>query len=151
MTNKIVQAYFDRMEVELMDRVGVQLLSDDIQQVLTRLMGWHDGSERFKLVRVDTDGRLYVSTSPTQASEATNSLASLTTTPSTVLAANPSRKQYFIYNEGADTVYLAFGSTLATTTAFIVPSGGVMADDIYTGIIVGRAVASTASLRVVEM
>lgn len=126
-------------------------ISDNIQQTLSRLLGFDDSNNRFDLVKIDTDGRLLVSSSQTKTDSANNSQVAPTTSDITVLAANPDRKQYIIQNVGGVDVYLNFGATVVTGTDMLLAAGATFIDEIYQGTVTGKTISGTADLRVVEM
>ena len=140
--------------VEDLDPTGANFLpelSDDIQRTLARLLGFHETSAKFKLLLCDTDGRLLVSSSATQASTATNSVQTVDATGETLLNDNTSRKQYIIQNLGTADIYITFGDTPATATGFKLVPDAVFADDVYTGKVTAITVSGSADVRIVEM
>lgn len=126
-------------------------ITEGIIQTLTRLIGWDEDSSLFRLLTVDSDGRLLISTSPTQTANANTSKVAPDTSDTTVLNANPTRKQYTIYNNGSVTVYITFGTTVDTSIDFPLPAGGLISDNVYTGVITGKTASGTGELRIIEM
>lgn len=87
------------------------------------------------------------------ATAAVTSNASVTTSNSTVLAANTSRKGAAFYNDSADRVYLKFGAT-ASTTDFTVALDQddvlVLENGDYSGIVDGITASGTSNVKVTE-
>lgn len=125
-------------------------VSDDIQQTLSRMQGFDYSGGLWRPLKVDTDGRLSVSTSPTQGATGVNSAVSVGTSSTLVIAANASRRQLLLSNQGLQTIYITFGATAVLATGFPLPSLGGIFLDTYTGVV--SAIAGTAGqdLRVVE-
>lgn len=126
-------------------------ISDEITQTIARLLGWHDTSKQYRSILSDADGRLLVSSSPTQSSAATNSQASVGVASSQLLAANPLRKQYIIQNLGSVAIYIAFGTAAIVATHFQLPAGGIFADDVWVGAIFAISTLAAQDVRIVEM
>ena len=118
---------------------------------MARLLGWNRNTEQFKLVEVDVDGRLLVSTSPTQATSGVNSNPTVGIAASIILNQNSSRRQYIVQNLGAQPIYLGFGSIPTTLTGFQIPSNGVFADDVFTGVLYAISGTAGQDVRVVEV
>lgn len=126
-------------------------ISDNIQQTIARLLGWHAASLTYKTILADTDGRLLVSSSPTQSALATSSQANVLLVSVQLLAANPNRKQYILENLGANPIFLGFGSNAIAASGFSLPSGGIFADDVWVGAITAIALVGSNDVRIVEM
>lgn len=127
------------------------IIADGVDQSISYLLGWHETSDSWKSVLVDTDGRVLVSTSPTQTETATNSAATVTTTSGNLLASNPSRKQYIIQNLGTVPIYIKFGTPAVVASGFQLPVNGIFADDVYTGVISAITASGSSDVRIVEM
>lgn len=127
------------------------IIEDTIGQGISYLLGWHETSDSWKSVLVDTDGRVLVSTSPTQTETATNSAANVTNVSSNILAANDSRKQYIIQNLGTVPIYLKFGTPAVVASGFQLPVNGIFVDDVYTGVVSAITASGSSDVRIVEM
>jgi hypothetical protein len=125
-------------------------INEDVAQSIVYLLARHSASEVWKMLTCDTDGRLLVSTSATQTDSGVNSAPSVDNTADVILASNPNRRQYAIYNNGTVIVYLGFGNTPTTALGFPLPVGAVWTDDVFTGEIMGITAAVACELRVVE-
>lgn len=146
--NKVGFADTD-LELEPYDRSPV--ISDDIQQSLTRLMGWDDNNNIWRSALVDVEGKLKVSSSATQTDIASNGLAVVGVASIALAAANPDRRQIIIQNKGTVAIYIGFGVTPVVGTHFEIPVNGTFADDVFTGIINAIASLAAQNVIVVEM
>lgn len=126
-------------------------VSSDIQQTLSKVSGFNESNRIWKGLRVDPDGRLYVSSSPTQTNDAVNSAASVTTTSTLLLSENPDRRQYIIQNLGSSDIYLMFDTIAVAAQGIKIPSDGLFGDDVYQGAISAICLTGTADVRIVEM
>lgn len=142
---------FSSTNIELDPYERNPVIADKIDQSLVYLMARHVASEMWKMLTCDTDGRLLVSLSATQVTAGVNSAPVIANVSSVVLANNVNRRQYLMYNNGAQTVYLSFGVPATLATGFPLPVGGVFSDDQYVGAINGIVAAGTCELRCVEM
>lgn len=142
---------FDSLDINPDHQVRKPDISDSIQQTIARLFGWWRGGEQFRLVEIDQDGRLLVSTSPTQGSTWVNSNPTVGVTASAILNQNTSRRQYIIENLGTADIYIGGTSAVTTATGLKIPSGGIFADDVYTGALYAISGTAGQDVRVVEM
>lgn len=136
--------------------IGVQpylkdiAISDNLQQTLDRLMAFDLPNKTWRTLKSDSDGRLYVTTAPTQTSTAPQSNPTVGVAQSAILAANPSRKLMMIQNLGSNAIYIGFGNNITTVTGFQIPSGATFIDDHFLGVV--NAISGTAGqdVRIVE-
>lgn len=151
MFGKVFRSGFWRTDLNLDPFTTEPKVSLDIDQTLARLLGFDYAGEQFRLVRVDADGRLLISSSETNTTSAQNSQATVTELGATLLSANPSRRQYIIQNLGDDPIYLNFGGTSDTTIDLQLPSNGIFIDDIYLGVVSALVEAGiSCDVRIVE-
>ena len=83
----------------------------------------------------------------------TQSVVSVATATTQVLAANSARKYLLLQNNGANTIHLSLDGTDATTGDFIIASGGgslELAEGVPTGKISGLALVGATDLVVLE-
>jgi hypothetical protein len=87
---------------------------------MTRIYGiGPDGDQR--AIRTGTDGALLVSVAEAvPATTATRTSVTAAATNTLLLAASSTRKGASVYNDGTTDLYLAVGSTAASTTSFTV-------------------------------
>jgi hypothetical protein len=142
---------FDNEDLNPNKQLRKPSISENITRTLARLMGFHVGTATWKLLQSDIDGRLLVSSSSTQTNTATNSNPTVGVASAAILNANPTRRQYIIYNNGSVNIYLGFGTAAVVTNSLPVPPGGIFIDDVFTGVV--NAISGTAGqdVRVVEM
>lgn len=148
---KVTKNNFANTDIGLSPYLVNPEISETIQQTLARLLGWDNDTQQFKLILVDGDGRVLVSTSPTQASSGVNSQATVGVASSVILAANTLRKQYIIQNLGTTAIYLGFGSAAVVATGFQLPPNGIIADDVFIGEIQAISTVAAQDVRIVEM
>lgn len=101
------------------------------------------------VVRLPSGATVSVGT-PTSSTASAPAQTPVTGVASIILAANANRKRFMVQNTGLTTLYLAFGSTNPTVTAYHVAlkactgaddgSGGAYLDDQWTGTV--RAIGS---------
>lgn len=151
MAKKTTQEGFNNTDIGLAPYSPDVNISDDIQRSLAQPLVWDSNSKLWRKQIGDSDGRIYVSTSPTQTATAVNSAVSVTTSSTPVLSVNPIRKQFILQNLGASDVYITFGSPSVATQGYRLASGASYADNVYTGVITARTLTGTGDLRVTEM
>lgn len=148
---KILTAYFNRLAAEV-DRIILHPeVSEDLQQTLSRGMGWDRISNLWRFIEVDADGRQYVSTDATKAATGANSAVSVGVASTQILAANPLRKYFVIYNNGTVDISIEYDSVAVLADGLIIPSGGMFSDDGYVGAIYGISSLAAQDLRVLEV
>ena len=110
-------------------------ISDDIQQGLDRLLAWDDNNNRFRLVRLDADGRLLVSSGATQTDAVTHSNTGVTFGGVTLIPANPNRKAFLIRNIGTDDIWVKLGLGAVAGSDLLLQVKEIFIDDLYTGVV----------------
>lgn len=99
-----------------------------------------------------TDG---LPTKPAPTANATRSNVTAATADTQVLAANTSRTGVLIFNDSTATMYLAYGSTAASTTSYSVQIGAgaywEMPKPVYTGVLKAVWEAENGAARVTEL
>lgn len=97
---------------------------------------------------------LYPTSSPVinfpSTSNATPTSVTVTNTSTSILAADPNRKKFTIYNPGVATVFIEYGGT-PTTTAYLTPisPGFLLVDDLdWKGAVNGIVATGTNALLV---
>lgn len=126
-------------------------------------MGW-DISSIFDLTNakaraiavVDANGDQITSfsTVATPPANATLSTVALSTTSSTLLAANTDRRRWLVHNTSGKTIFIAFAATASTTAYSVSLGNGAQYESPlgdYTGIITAVTQSSSGSVRVTEI
>lgn len=126
-------------------------IEDKIVQTLSRLMGFDNANQLYRQLLADADGRLLVSSSPTQATIAVNSAAVVGIVSSQILAANNSRRSAYIQNLGGVPIYIAYGIPAAIATGLQIPVGGIFIEDRYLGAINAISTVAAQDVRIVEI
>jgi len=99
----------------------------------------------------DTDGRLFVSTSPNKADEANHSMVVADADGEGILVANLDRKLFVIQNVGAVDAYISFGEATVIATAQVLSPGIALSSESWIGSIFCKTLADTTELRVLEV
>jgi hypothetical protein len=104
------------------------------------------------LLVVDEEGSARGRTKPT-AGDATSSRPTVGVTSAQLVAARDSRQFLLLQNQGANPVYLSFGTTAATAQDWMVPAGGEFKSDRfpYAGPIQAIAVGGNSAVLVIEV
>lgn len=124
---------FNDSDITLQPYIRQPFISDTIQQALSRLMGWNTAQKRWRKLVADSDGRLMVTTSPSQSLTATVTRTTLAGTDELLMAANPSRKMWRMFNQGSNSVKVCFEDTIGAANYFTVGAGGTYSDENYLG------------------
>jgi len=148
---KANQDNFGNLDIASFERNPYPEISEDVQQTLSRLLGYDLGNGIYRRLLCDSDGRLYVSTSVTQGAVAVNSAVTVSLASIQLAAANGSRKSIYIQNLGANAIYVNYGATASIVTGLQIPSGGTFIEDRYLGIITAIALVAGNDVRIVEM
>lgn len=103
--------------------------------------------------------RMFYEAAP-QVAASTPAQTSVGTGAVTVLAANPKRKGVLVQNTGVTTIYLTFGTTMPTDTAYHVAlgggtigddgKGGIWLDDAWAGQVNAKSSAAGGTIVVTE-
>ena len=125
-------------------------VSDDIQQALSRLVGWDAEAQTWRFVRVNDDGSLFSVVGPEQASSFNTSTFTVTTTAQIVLGANSARKKILFYNNSSTTIYIGNTSSVTTSTGFPISQGAYYEETFFNGAYYGIVSSGTANLRLLE-
>ena len=103
---------------------------------------------------VDGSGNQLTGFDPSRPATSTLSQASVTTVSSVVLAANPARRKFLLFNGTGKTAFVAFAG-VASITAYTVsiPVGGLFesSNDSYTGVVSAITSSGTSTLQVTEI
>lgn len=138
-------------ELEFTEDVDFLAVEQDAIMAIAQLVGWVDATKSTKLVRVDADGNLLVSTEGTAGDELASSVASVTTSAVEIVSSRANRKTLMLTNEGANDVYIASVDTVLVANGFTIPSGATLTLDNYIGSIYGISATGTNSIRVMEV
>lgn len=126
-------------------------ISDNIQQTLARLLGFDANNQIYRALLTDPDGRLYVSTSATQAASAVNSQVTVGVVSVALVSQNNSRRSLTIQNLGAAPIYLAYGQAALVATGIQIPSNGIYIEDRYLGAVNAISSAAGNDVRILEI
>lgn len=126
-------------------------IADAIIQAFVRNMAWDGNNNLWRKLLADVDGRLLVSTSPTQGSSAVQSQSTLPAVTTQILGINTSRRLMIIQNLGATAIYLGFGIPALVATGLQVASGGSFIDDHFLGAVNAISTSGTNDVRITEM
>lgn len=133
MPQQVMDEGFNDIDLTLQPYIRQPYLSDVIQQVLGRFLGWNNAQKRWIRLRADSDGRLMVSTNPAQVSVATVTRITLAGSDELLMAANTSRKMWRIFNQGSSSVKICFDTSIGSANYFTVGAGGTYSDENYLG------------------
>lgn len=126
------------------------VIADKLDQALARLLGFDVNNKTWRTLKTDSDGRLYVTTAPTQTNVAPQSNPTVGLAQSAILAANPSRKLMIIQNLGAAPIYIGFGNNITTATGFQIAAGQTFIDDHFLGVVNAISGVAAQDVRIVE-
>lgn len=148
---RILKSAWNRIAAEVDKYIVHPDVSEDIQQTLARGMFWDAINETWRFAISDSDGRLYVSTDSTKASSGANSAVSVLNTSTQILAANPVRRYFVIYNNGSAAIAIEYDTVAVLASGLIIPSGGMYSDDSYVGAVFGISGTTGQDVRVLEV
>ena len=125
-------------------------VSVDIQQTLARLMIWDEANDIWRPVASDIDGRLVISMAGVSVNIAINRAAACGVAATLLLASNPQRRKFVIYNNAAILIYLGFTNGVTAVNGFPLPAGAAFVEEAYSGEIWGIAPGGPANTRIME-
>jgi hypothetical protein len=129
--------------------VDAQLVGTDYQQTIT--IG--DGTTAGRVAGVDTDNSLFVETN--RGTIVNISVVTSVTTSVTIMAARTTRRGALIFNDSTSVLYLSYGTTATTTTAFSVKiaAGALYVLDvpIWLGAVTGTWSAVNGQARITDI
>lgn len=108
-------------------------VDENINQTLSRLMGWDRVRHLWRGLSTDQDGRLIISMSGIQTNNARQGATVNVPGAYRVIPANPDRRLLLLFNNVGATGYLGFDASVTALTGFPFAAGAIMRDDIYTG------------------
>ena len=117
---------------------------------LDKLIGWVDATKATKLVRVDSDGNLLVSTEGTASDTLVASSASVTTSATLIVSSRSDRRELMITNSGSEVVYIGYTDSVAVATGFPLIVGAYLTLENYIGSVYGISPTTTNDIRVLE-
>lgn len=141
---------FNTLDLGLQPYVKDIPISDNLQQTLDRLMAFDVNNKTWRTLKSDSDGRLYVTTAPTQTTIAPQSNPTVGVAQSAILGANPSRKLMIIQNLGGSPIYLGFGNNITAATGFQIAPGQTFIDDHFLGVVNAISGVAGQDVRIVE-
>lgn len=142
---------FESLELELSPFNQLPVVTADIQQTLSRTLGWDESSRLWRRLLLDSDGAIILSSQPSKATTGDNSAVSVLIASTTILNANGSRKGFVLRNNGATNVYVSYETPAVAAIAFPILPGETYSDDAYTGALYGISDAAPNDVRVVEL
>ena len=109
--------------------------------------------DKYKVYEVDPTTGQAVGSSSAKGTRTFSTFAPTTTAAAATpaLAANTSRKEALIYNNGAQTVYLGRDAQVTTATGLPLVSGATLRDDRATGAWYAITASGTGDLRILEV
>lgn len=127
-------------------------IGDNLAQTLAHLIGFFQQENRFKLLRVDNQGRLHV----TPGAVATNNWVLTQFTPlgnnaTQIVWENVERRELYIHNEGFYSTRLHRDGTVNANVGLLIPSGGSFHIDTYYGDLWCYCINGGNKLTVVEI
>lgn len=141
---------FNTLDLGLQPYLSDIPISDNLQQTLDRLMAFDVNNKTWRTLKSDSDGRLFVTTAPTQTSTAPQSNPTVGVAQSAILSANPSRKLMMIQNLGSAAIYVGFGNNITTATGFQIAPQQTFIDDHFLGIVNAISGSAGQDVRIVE-
>lgn len=125
-------------------------ISEDIQQSLSRLLGWDALNEIFKLLGVDAEGRLLVSSGATKTDTITYTIIEVETTATLVVNQNNNRKQYLLQNLSGSVTWIGFDGNVDENLGYKLAVDASFGDDVYVGAIYALNTTGNANLLLIE-
>lgn len=148
---RVINDFFPKSELEIEPFDQLSDISDGFQQTLARLLGYDESAGLFKLLRVDADGKLHVTSEVVSSPNGNVSRVNVGTVATLIIAANVDRREVTIYNPENQSLFIDFDNGVTVANGFEVPSGGSWTTDIYRGDVYGRfSAAPTATVSVME-
>ena len=126
-------------------------VSVDVQQTLARLMIWDEANDIWRPVASDIDGRLIVSMSGVSLNVGINRAVSCAVAATLLLASNPLRRKFVLYNNGATTMYFGFTNGVTAVNGFPLSAGAVFIEEAYNGDIWGVSPGGAVNMRILEL
>lgn len=126
-------------------------VSADIQQTLSRLIGWDYVAEEWRDILVDSEGRILTSTGATVALTATHSSANLLLASVVLLPTNDDRNSFTIYNNGTDPVEIMYASTAVLGQGIVILPGVLYSENAWSGEVSAISSVTGQNLRIMEL
>lgn len=124
---------FGRTNVDVQPENLIPDISDNIQQVLDRLMVFDYNNHIWRAVAGDLDGRLIISLTGVQVNTGVVANMALVAGANLVRPANSNRRLVRFYNNGAAILYIGFTAAVVAGAAFPFVPGSIYTEDLYTG------------------
>ena len=118
-----------RLEPETTDPI----ISAEIQQSLSRLMGWDYTNGWWRPSLSDSDGRLLVSTGSVKSNVCIQASGTVGGGSVVAVAENPNRKLYWVEASGVGDIYVSLNTTFTLSSAIRLLPGMIWVDDVYYG------------------
>jgi hypothetical protein len=127
-------------------------IGDNIQQTLAHLIGFFEQENRFKLLRVDNQGRLHI----TPGAVSTNSwvlsqFSVLFATPTQVLSEDANRREFYLDNEGLYPIRIHSDNTVSVTKGILIPANGGFTMNTYYGNLWVYAINGSCKVTVLDI
>jgi hypothetical protein len=114
----ITRPLISRTEYEFSPYTDTPLVSDDIQQALSRLVAWDSAAELFRFVRVSANGYLIIENAPSPSGTASFSRAQPSAVATLIVSPNTDRRNLQIKNIGSMVCYIGDDNTVAVSTGY---------------------------------
>lgn len=149
-TSVLIKPNITNSEMEFTTDVDFASVELNATMTLAQLIGWVDATQSTKLVRVDSDGNLLVSTEGTASNTLAVSSSSVTTSVTLIVTARSNRRELLITNAGSETVYIGYDDTVTLANGFPLIVGAYLNLDNYIGAVYGISPTTTNDVRVLE-
>lgn len=137
-------------EIELEETPEFYNLDPNFINALSHLIGYDGINDKTRLVRVDSDGNLLISTSGSSSTDIEVSRATVTTVSQVIVNSRSSRKGLVIKNTGSTDIYIDKDTNVTSSTGYLLESGGVISFDNFTGSVFGIAITGSNDIHVME-
>lgn len=151
MPNRLIDPPLTNSEFEFEDDFVFHDVDPKLLMALTFLVGYQESNKKTWLLRVDGSGNLLVSTEGTASTSLQNSVATVATTATLVVAERADRKSLFIRNTSAHSLWLGDDTGVTTANGMFLDSGDSIVFENFIGDLYGIASQSSTEVRVGEL
>ena len=126
-------------------------VSEDIQQTLSRLVGWDIAGEQWRDIIVDSDGRVLTSSGATVATIAAHSNPTVGLVSVALLPSNPDRNSFTIFNNSGNDIEIQYAATAVLGQGIVLKPSVLFIEDTWSGAVSAISSVAANNVRVLEL
>lgn len=148
---KMIKPDLGEIDIEFNVSIPNPDIDEKVNQSLVYLIGYDETNEKFRLVSVDSDGRVYTSSGSIKTLEAYTTRTSIALVAGLIIDENSDREKILVQNMGSETLYIGFDNTVTILTGFPLPPNSVWEDNTYLGSVYGICATTGVDVAIIEM